>query len=70
MNEGRWEYNFTGPVPDGMHKGTEAYAYSYSVVSDYGYGEVKATYTFYIGTVRNTHGVGLGLGTEPVQAWP
>jgi len=52
LNEGRWQYNFTGPVPDGMHKGVEAYAYSYSVVTDEGNGETTATYTFYIGTVH------------------
>lgn len=54
LNEGRWQYNFTGPVPDGMHKGVEAYAYSYSVVTDEGNGETTATYTFYIGTADIT----------------
>jgi hypothetical protein len=52
LNEGRWEYNYTGQVPDGMHKGVDAYAYSYSVVKDEGNGETTASYTFYFSTVR------------------
>ena len=48
LNEGRWQYNGTATIDQGPHKGVSALLYQYTVKHNEGYGEVVASYKFYV----------------------
>ena len=51
VTEERWHYNSSATIEDGWHQGVNARAYSWIVQEDRGYGEVTATYTFFVNKV-------------------
>ena len=51
MSEERWHYNSSATIEDGRHQGVNARAYTWIVQENRGYGEVTATYTFFVNKV-------------------
>lgn len=52
LNEGKWVFNGTSRLTEGLHLGKDADAYVWRDTEDYGYGRVIASYTFFVDQVR------------------
>ena len=51
LSDGRWNFNGTVKLSDGLHMGKAADVYVWVVTEDWGFGKVVATYSFFVDQV-------------------